>query len=57
MAPMAAPRRLHVHFCDAGEPTEVLVHSGQDILCMVSQKIGVPAHEIALQQLDEEPYG
>ena len=56
---MAAPRRLHVHFYDydAGEPTEVTVKSGQDILCTVSQKIGVPAHEIALELLDGEvPY-
>jgi len=57
MAPMSAPRRLHVHFCDAGEPTEVLVHSGQDILCTVSQKIGVPVHVIALELLDGKvPY-
>ena len=54
MAPMAAPRRLHVHFCDAGEATEVLVPSGQDIRSQVAQKIGVPAHEIALELLDGE---
>ncbi|EOD36854.1 hypothetical protein EMIHUDRAFT_449122 [Emiliania huxleyi CCMP1516] len=57
MAPMAAPRRLHVHFYDADEPTEVTVKSGQDILCTVSQKIGVPAHEIALELFGgEESY-
>jgi len=51
---MAAPRRLHVHFCDADEATEVLVSSGQDILSTVSHKIGVPADEIMLQLLCEE---